>query len=147
MRRPLTKRKCQHCQTFFDPDPRSAGRQRYCSQPECRKASKANSQRRWQQQPPNRDYFKGPTHVERVRQWRKDNPGSWRRQRSRAPEALQDALEPQEIQKQRLGESFGAEVFQDAFFMQSTVFLGFIAHLSGLSLQDDIEATTRKLQQ
>ncbi len=67
MRRPLTKRKCQHCQTFFDPDPRSAGRQRYCSQPECRKASKANSQRRWQQQPPNRDYFKGPTHVERVR--------------------------------------------------------------------------------
>ncbi len=147
MRRPLTKRKCKHCQTFFDPDPRSAGRQRYCSQPECRKASKANSQRRWQQQPPNRDYFTGPTHVERVRQWRKDNPGSWRRQRSRAPEALQDALEPQEIQKQRLGESFGAEVLQDAFFMQSTVFIGLIAHLSGLSLQDDIEATTRKLQQ
>ena len=147
MRRPLTKRKCKHCQTFFDPDPRSAGRQRYCSQPECRKVSKANSQRRWQQQPHNRDYFKGPTHVERVRQWRKDNPGYWRRQRSRAPEALQDALEPQEIQKQRLGESFGAEVLQDAFFMQSTVFIGLIAHLSGLSLQDDIEATTRKLQQ
>ncbi len=147
MRRPLTKRKCKHCKTFFDPDPRSAGRQRYCSQPECRKASKANSQRRWQQQPHNRDYFKGPTHVERVRQWRKDNPGYWRRQRSRAPEALQDALEPQEVQKQRLGESFRAEVLQDTFFMQSTVFIGLIAHLSGLSLQDDIEATTRKLQQ
>ena len=124
MRRPRTKRKCKPCKTFFDPDPRSAGRQRDGSQPECRKASTANSQRRWQQQPPNRDDFKGPTHVERVRQWRTDNPGYWRRQRSRAPEALQDALEPQEIQKQRLGESFGAEVLQDAFFRQSTVFIG-----------------------
>ncbi len=41
MRRPLTKRKCQHCQTFFDPDPRSAGRQHSCATPACRKASKA----------------------------------------------------------------------------------------------------------
>ncbi len=45
MRRPLTKRKCQHCKTFFDPDPRSAGRQHYCATPACRKASKAASQR------------------------------------------------------------------------------------------------------
>ena len=50
MRRPLTKRKCQHCKTFFDPDPRSAGRQHYCATPACRKASKAASQRRWLQQ-------------------------------------------------------------------------------------------------
>ena len=34
MRRPLSKRKCKHCQTFFDPHPRSAGRQRYCSKPD-----------------------------------------------------------------------------------------------------------------
>ena len=79
MRRPLSKPKGQHCKTFFDPAPRSAGRQRYCSQPACRKASKAASQRRWLQQPHNRDYFSGPAHVERVRQWRKDHPGYWRR--------------------------------------------------------------------
>ena len=41
MRRPLSKRKCQHCKTFFEPDPRSAGRQHYCATPACRKASKA----------------------------------------------------------------------------------------------------------
>jgi hypothetical protein len=39
MRRPLTKRKCKHCQTFFAPDPRCARRQRYCSKPACRPAS------------------------------------------------------------------------------------------------------------
>ena len=60
MRRPLSKRKCKHCQTFFDPDPRSAGRQRYCSKPACRQASKAASQRRWLQKPDNRDYFTRP---------------------------------------------------------------------------------------
>ncbi len=63
MRRPLAKRKCKHCQTFFAPDPRSARRQRYCSKPECRQASKAASQHRWLHKPGNRDYFTGPTHV------------------------------------------------------------------------------------
>ena len=75
MRRPLNKRKCKHCQTFFDPHPRSAGRQRYCSQPECHQASKAASQRRWLHKPANRAYFTGPTQVERVRQWRQAHPG------------------------------------------------------------------------
>ena len=41
MRRPFSKRKCQHCKTFFEPDPRSAGRQHYCATPACRQASKA----------------------------------------------------------------------------------------------------------
>ena len=102
MRRPLTKRKCKHCQTFFEPDPRSAKRQRHCSKPACRQASKAASQRRWHQKPHNRDYFRGPTQVERVRQWRQAHPGYWRRQRSRTPEALQDDLTRQETQTQRL---------------------------------------------
>ena len=104
MRRPLRKRKCKHCQTFFDPDPRSATRQRHCSKPACRQASKATSQHRWLQKPGNRDYFTGPTHVERVRQWRKVHPGYWRRQHARAPHALQDDLMPQETQKQLFDE-------------------------------------------
>ena len=89
MRRPLTKRKCKHCQTFFDPDPRSAGRQRHCAKSACRQASKAASQRRWLQKPANRDYFTGPTQVERVRQWRKAHPGYWRRTSSRLSPAFQ----------------------------------------------------------
>jgi hypothetical protein len=147
MRRSLTKRKCKHCQTVFAPDPRSARRQRYCSKPACRRASKTASQHRWLQQPHNRDYFRGPPHVERVRQWRKDNPGYWRRRGSRAPDALQDDLAPQETQKQQLDNGLRANALQDSFFMQPAVLVGLIAHLTGLSLQDDIAMTARRLQQ
>jgi hypothetical protein len=147
MRRPLSKRKCKHCQTFFDPHPRSAGRQRYCSKPKCHQASKAASQRRWLHKPANRDYFTGPTQVERVRQWRNANPGYWRPQGARAPQALQDALTPPETQKQHLDDGLTPHAFQDTFFMQPTVLVGLIAHLTGLSLQDDIATTARRLQQ
>src|SRR5215475_6192458 len=135
MRRPLTKRKCKHCRTFFAPDPRSAKRQRYCAQPACRQASKAASQRRWLQKPGNRDYFTGPTHVERVRQWRSAHPGYWRRQGARAPLALQEDLTPQAPQKQLLDEGLMPPALQDVFFMQPTVVVGLIAHFTDLALQ------------
>jgi hypothetical protein len=147
MRRPRTKRKCKHCQTFFDPDPRSVRRQRYCAQPACRQASKAASQRRWLHKPANRDYFTGPTQVERVRQWRKAHPAYWRRQGSRAPHALQEDLKRQEPQKQQLADGLTPYALQDVFFMQPAVFVGLIAHLTGLALQEDIAATARRLQQ
>lgn len=147
MRRPLTKRKCKHCQTFFAPDPRSARRQRYCSTPACRQASKTASQRRWLQHPNNRDYFRGPPHVERVRQWRQTHPGYWRRTASRPPHALQDDLTPKPSQNQSLDDTLARGALQDHFFMQPAVFVGLLAHLTGLTLQDDIATTARRLQQ
>src|SRR5712691_8218089 len=147
MRRPRTQRKCKHCQTFFAPDPRSARRQRYCAKLACRQASKAASQHRWLQKPGNRDYFTGPTQVERVRQWRQAHPGYWRRQASPAPDALQEPSTPQEPREQPLDAGVGQEALQDAFFMQPTLFVGLIAHLTGLSLQEDIAVTARRLQQ
>src|SRR5712692_9783474 len=147
MRRPLTQRKCKHCQTFFAPDPRSAKRQRHCSKPECRQASKAASQHRWLQKPGNRDYFTGSTNVERVRQWRRAHPGYWRRQGSRVPHALQEDLTPQEPQKQSPNEGLTPYALQDVFFMQPAVVVGLIAHFTGLALQEDIAATARRLQQ
>ena len=147
MRRPLRKRKCKHCQTFFDPHPRSAGRQRYCSKPEGHQASKAASQRRWLHKPANRDDCTGPTQVERVRQWRQAHPGDWRRQATRPAEALQDDLTLQETQTQRLGDGWGPKALQDSFFRHPTIFVGLIAHLTGLTFQDDIATTARRLQQ
>ena len=147
MRRPLSQRKCKYCQTFFAPDPRSAGRQRYCAQPECRHASKVASQRRWLHKPANRDYFTGPAHVERVRQWRQAHPGYWRRQRARVPPTLQEDLTTQETQKQLLVEALTPHALQDVFFLQPAVVVGLIAHLTGLTLQEDIATTARRLQQ
>jgi hypothetical protein len=71
----IKKKKCKHCKEFFLPDPRNATRQRYCSKPQCRKASKTASQKRWLDKPENRDYFRGPQNVARVQSWRCDQPG------------------------------------------------------------------------
>ena len=65
-----TRRKCRHCGQLFRPDPRNLRHQRYCSAKECRRASKAASQRRWLAKAENRDYFRGPEQMARVRAWR-----------------------------------------------------------------------------
>jgi hypothetical protein len=147
MARHVRKRKCKHCKGFFAPDHRNVGRQRYCFQPPCRKASKAASQRQWLQKPENRDHFRGPINVERVRQWRKTHPGYWRRKNSQMPDALQDTLTPQNMANQSVERGLARDALQDSFFMQPTVLVGLIAHFTGLSLQDDIELTARRLQQ
>jgi hypothetical protein len=147
MRRPLRMRKCKHCQTFFAPDPRSAGRQRYCAAPACRQASKAASQRRWLHKPVNREYFRDPLHRERVRQWRRAHPGYGRRQASRPPPALQEDCAPQPMHNQGAEDAFTPSALQEDFFRQPAVFIGLIAHLTGLTLQEDIATTTRRLQQ
>jgi len=71
--------KCRCCNLFFHPDPHNPRRQFYCFEPDCRRASKAASQRRWLRKPANRDYFRDGANVERVQQWRKANPGYWKR--------------------------------------------------------------------
>jgi len=72
------QKKCLGCQKWFTPDPRSKDRQRFCSKPACKKASKAWRQARWRSKPENRTYWHGEKEVERVRQWRDANPGYWR---------------------------------------------------------------------
>jgi len=69
------KRKCRCCGEFYSPDHRNLRHQSYCSKPTCRKESKALSQRRWQQRPENQNYFRGPENRQRVKDWRKRNPG------------------------------------------------------------------------
>jgi hypothetical protein len=51
MAHPIRKRKCPYCKTFFHPDHRNVTRQRYCSKPDCRQASKVDSQHRWWHKP------------------------------------------------------------------------------------------------
>lgn len=136
MTHPSRTRKCKHCKTIFVPDPRCVKRQRYCSTPDCRKASKAASQQRWLHKPDNRDYFTGPAHVERVRAWRKAHPGYWRRKGSKKPDALQDESTPQLDQNQSVKGGLQQDALQEELFRQPAVLVGLIAQLSGLALQD-----------
>jgi hypothetical protein len=145
--RGIKRKKCCHCSQLFLPDPRNAKRQRYCSKPECRKASKVSSQRQWFQKEENRDYFRGPEHVERVQQWRKDNPGYWRREPKNTPDALQDSLNRQVPENNGNNLGLASTALQDSLIAQPTVLIGLIAQFTGFALQDDIALAVRRMQQ
>jgi hypothetical protein len=137
------KKKCKHCRTLFIPDPRNASRQGYCSNPDCRKASKQASQRRWSKKPENLDHFRGPVNVERVREWRKKHPGYWKKPKV----ALQDSLNPQPaVNVDNIGQ-IPADALQDSLNAQHAVLIGLIANITGFALQDDIAKTLLRLQQ
>ena len=143
MAKKTRRRKCKHCGRLFRQDSRSAGRQRYCSKPQCRKASKAASQRHWVEKPENQDYFRGPDHVRRVQRWRKAHPGYWKKR----PHALQDPLIEQPIDNTNDKTRFVPGALQDSLIMQPSVLIGLIAKLTGSALQDDIAMAARRMQQ
>jgi hypothetical protein len=137
--------KCLHCGQFFSPDARNRGRQRYCGQAACRKASKAASQRQWLQRPGNEDHFRGPVNVARVQAWRQANPGYWKRTRRQGSGTLQEACQQQVVVTEAETRSDQERTLQDLLQAQSPVVVGLIAHLTGIALQEDIAAMTRTL--
>lgn len=142
----VKKCKCKNCRTFFSPDPRNAKRQKFCGEPECRKASKKESQRKWLNKPENKDYFRGHQNVLRVQQWRAEHPGYWRRSKTSAEIALQDPLTGQLPENIKNTPQLNENALQDLLIAQPFVLLGLIANFIGTALQDDIDTTLRRLQ-
>jgi hypothetical protein len=142
----IKRRKCRHCRELFIADARNATRQRYCSKPPCRKASKAASQKRWLQKDDNRDYFRGPDNVLRVQRWREAHPSYWRRSKQ-SSHALQDPLTRQVAVNKQDTSNFASVALQDALIMQPAVVIGLIAQFTGYALQDDIAMAARRMQQ
>ena len=137
----VVSRSCCNCGGLFEPDCRNRKRQVSCSSAECRRAMKAARQRRWLDKAENKNYFSVPEHVERVREWRLQHPGYWKRDgvKKRAP--LQDAHMSQVVEK-------AADLktpLQDALSNQSIVLIGLIAQISGFTLQDDMASTFANL--
>lgn len=139
------RRKCLHCEKFFLLDARNRRGQRYCRKRACRKASKAESQRRWLKQAQNRDYFTGPENAARVRAWQAAHPDYWKVRRKRARRVLQDLLIGQDTGQQGEARQDGVGVLQDHWQTQSPVVIGLIAHLAGTVLQEDIASMTGRL--
>jgi|JI7StandDraft_1071085.scaffolds.fasta_scaffold91450_2 hypothetical protein len=147
------QRKCLCCGEFFFPDHRSVGRQRYCSAPDCRRASKATSQASWLAKTENQDYFKGAVHVERVRAWRAAHPGysrprpaQWRALQDPLPAQVPDSVE-QIANRGAPPETPGEAALQDLLNPSTALLAGLIAHLFEVTLQDEMAATTRRLVQ
>jgi hypothetical protein len=142
----IKRKKCCNCNKLFRPDPRNATRQKYCSKPQCRQASKTASQQRWLQKPENQNHFCGSENVLRVQQWREANPGYWRRKQKIKPDALQDRLISQPTENNNDNGQFAHDALQDFLIAQPPVLLGLIANFTGTALQDSIAMTFRRLQ-
>lgn len=143
----IRKRKCPNCHEFFRPDYRNARKQKFCSKPACRKASKAASNARWLAKEENKNYHSGPDNVRRVQEWRKLNPGYSQRKDAKAPKALQDHLNEKTTEKQYVPKQLTPAALQDLLTVQHAVLVGLIAHLTGNALQDDIYRSTLRMQQ
>jgi len=76
---------CLNCKAAFTPDPRNAGRQKYCPASECKAVSKRTSQAKWLAAPANQDYHRGAEAVARVKAWRQAHPGYSRRRMAPKP--------------------------------------------------------------
>jgi hypothetical protein len=111
-------RQCLCCDQWFEPDPRNGKRQRFCSKPECQKASKALSQQRWLAKGDNRKYLQVTS--DHVREWRRKNPQYWKPREERS--TLQDDCLPRD-----------------------PLLLGLLSTLASSTLQDDIAATYQHL--
>jgi hypothetical protein len=139
------RRKCLHCGEFYQPDRRNLRHQRYCAKPECRKRSKAASQRRWLQRPENQAYFRSPENCQRVKDWRQRHPGYWRKKKARPPAPLQEVYSAQGPQPQEVSPPPELDALQDLFAMQPAMVVGLISMMTGSTLQEDIALTTRLL--
>ena len=140
------RRKCRCCNVFFAPDRHNPNRQFYCSSADCRRASKAASQRRWLNKSGNRDYFRGPENVRRVQEWRKAHPGYWKgsKSRSKPPQAPDNT--PVNPETSSCNPSPPAPTaLQDFVLAKDPAFVGLVSMVTGSTLQEDIAAVARRL--
>jgi hypothetical protein len=146
MSRSATRRKCRCCKQLFLPDPRTKGRQRFCSLEACQRASKAASQRKWLGKEGNGDYYRGPGQVERVREWRRHHPGYWRQEkRSRKRAQVVDHQPPNPVHSSCNVPREVPRTLQDECLTQTPAFVGLISMVTGSTLQEEIAATARQL--
>jgi len=158
---------CRYCGAAFTPDPRNAGRQKYCAAVACKAASKRASQAKWQAAPANQDYHRGPEAVARVQAWRLAHPGYSRRPSKQrvAPAPLSETfasdvtplpdasatLMPAPIQiscnAPAPAEISAGAALQDLCTAQPIVLIGLIAHLWDSPLQDVIAPAVARLYQ
>lgn len=137
------RRRCVCCGELFREEPRSRGRQRFCSRAECRAASKAASQRRWLNKPENQGYFSGASNLERVRAWRATCNDKLKKS-ARTKRVLQD---PSSAVVTDLTRESRRVAIQDICRAQPAILVGLIAEVTGSRTQDAMLSAVRRLIQ
>ena len=146
MKKKIRRRRCKNCDDLFKPDPRNLKRQKFCRKAECKEASKRYSQQKWLMKPKNKDHFSGSENVIRVQQWRQENPGYWKRKKSKKTASLiKGALQETLSMKTIAGKGFQNDLIQtalqDSLSAKTLVIIGFDTQLNKTALQDIIDFT------
>ena len=137
--------KCLCCRELFVPDPRVGSRQKFCPKPECQKASKAASQKRWLRKNGNGDYFRGPDQMARVQRWRHSNPGYWKRKKvPKSPLQPPDNQPPNSSHSSCNASPTPGVPLQDPFLTLNPLIVGLISQFTGSALQEEIAATAQR---
>lgn len=144
---------CLHCSDVFEPDVRHRHDQRYCRKPACQMARRAVNNRRWREQPEHKDWWRGEWNVQRVREWRAEHPGYWKRWKRKKAVALQIAINPTQTAEVKddpppAEADCATNRVPELLKTQSPVVVGLIAQMygcgSGIALQSAIaEVATR----
>ena len=87
----------------------------------------------------------GRAYSRRVKEWRKRNPGYWRKKESSAQTPLQEVCQEQLAENEELKSEMKSDALQEVFLMQPAVVVGLISMMTGNSLQEDIAETARVL--
>ncbi len=140
MKKQIRRRRCKNCYDLYKPDPRNLKRQKFCTKPECKAASKKHSQQNWLNKVINRDYFSSPENVIRVQQWREQNPGYWKRKKPIQKtflfkDALQDTLLPESLYYSYSQDNLMQIALQDMLSGKSLVIIGLRPHLNENALK------------
>ena len=138
------KRACHHCGVGFVPKAHNHKKQRYCGATECQRQSKRVSQARWRSKNPN--YHCATVAVERVQEWRAQNPGYWRSKKvplEKTP--LQKDCIAQEFDEQSDEATLEEIALRENCISQLPIILGLMSILSGFTLQEDIDRFGREL--
>jgi len=119
------KRKCLNCGKMFIPDPRSKGRQRYCGEKECRKASHRASSRKYYRKK-RKDPAWMAAQSQRVRNWQKENPRKAKRKKFKKSCKKNECLRDSE----RGAKRSERDDLRDDFIFYNTCLKGVIAQLT-----------------
>ena len=100
-KRPLSgrrRKRCLGCHRLFEPDPRTKGKQQYCSQAGCQKERQRKNERDWRRRNPEclQEQY------ELTRLWYKAHPDYSRQRRAREPELLQTNREQTRERMQKI---------------------------------------------
>jgi hypothetical protein len=134
------QRRCAHCGRPFIVNPRLGKRHRFCAASECVATRKKKAQVRWLKKNGGKSYYISHSSRDRVAEWRKKNPGYWRRSDKKRRGNQSDFVITKELKS-----ALRLVALQDSIDTHLPLIIGLISRISKSALQDSIAKELRQI--